>query len=195
MKSASTTTQLLAVVGGASALVLTAAGIASASTAIDHAGDSIQASAIGDIFNPGVQIVSGAYALNCESLTASGTVPTGNDASNPDWVVNSGTGGIDVPIDNVAFTNCNLNGTPATIAVTNTTASPWLINVNHDSGSPIGTLKIPANGAVVTAGTCTIDVDQASEITNIPYSNATGVAAASNSGTINFTSHDNGDSP
>ncbi|GAA4807927.1 hypothetical protein [Tomitella cavernea] len=100
-----------------------------------------------------------------------------------------------MPIDNVAFTNCDLNGTPATIAVTNTAASPWLINVNHDSGSPIGTLKIPANGAVVTAGTCTIDVDQSSEITNIPYSNSTGVASASNSGTINFTSTNTGSTP
>ncbi|GAA4807933.1 hypothetical protein [Tomitella cavernea] len=72
MKSTSKARRLLAVVGGTSALVLTAAGIASASTAIDHAGDSIQASATGDIFNPGVQIVSGAYVLSCDSLAASG---------------------------------------------------------------------------------------------------------------------------
>ncbi|WP_214514752.1 hypothetical protein [Rhodococcus sp. WY5] len=78
--------------------------------------------------------------------------------------MNSGTGGININIASVGLPGCDLEGLPATI----TTSGPWALNVNADSGSPMGSIKILNGGARVVAGSCVIDVT-ASTAGPVPY--------------------------
>ena len=146
-----------AIVGAAAALTIAASGIAAASTTISPAtATPVTATSSGLSF-----LTTGGLELYCTSVSGTGTTPAapGN--------VNSGTGGININIASVGLSGCDLEGVPATI----TTAGSWALNVNADSGSPMGSIKIPNGGAHVVAGSCVIDV------------------TANNTGTVNFTSN------
>ncbi|MFF1946878.1 hypothetical protein ACFVWF_32595 [Rhodococcus qingshengii] len=162
-----------AIVGAAAALTIAASGIAAASTTITPASTAVTATSSGLSF-----VTTGGLELYCTSVSGKGSTPTapGN--------VNSGTGGIDINIDKVALSGCDLEGVPATI----TTSGSWALNVNADSGSPMGSIKIPNGGAHVVAGSCVIDVTT-STAGPVPYNNTTHTVAANNTGTVNFTSN------
>ena len=161
-------------VGAAAALTIAASGIATASTTISPAtATPVTATSSGLSF-----VTTGGLELYCTSVSGSGTTPAapGN--------VNSGTGGININIASVGLSGCDLEGVPATI----TTSGSWALNVNADSGSPMGSIKIPNGGAHVVAGSCVIDVT-ASTAGPVPYNNTTHAVTANNTGTVNFTSN------
>ncbi|ERB54320.1 hypothetical protein N806_24670 [Rhodococcus sp. P27] len=142
----------------AAALTIAASGIAAASTTISPAtATPVTATSSGLSF-----VTTGGLELYCTSVSGTGITPAapGN--------VNSGTGGISINIANVGLSGCDLEGVPATM----TTSGSWALNVNADSGSPMGSIKIPNGGAHVVAGGCVIDVT-ASTAGPVPYRNNT----------------------
>lgn len=162
----------------AGALTVAMAGVASASTDIDPAGEHVTAT------SNFLQIIDPATTdtLNCTGVSGDGTIPSSPD--NP----NTGTGGVDINIDNVDLGTCYLNGVPLDSAAT---SSGWQLHASADSGSPEGSLLIPDNGAVLEAQSCVITVNQ-STVGPMPYDNSSSSVTASNDGTISYESNGQG---
>ncbi len=161
-----------AIVGAAAALTIAASGIAAASTTISPAtATPVTATSGGLSF-----VTTGGLELYRTSVSGTTPAAPGN--------VNSGTGGININIASVGLSGCDLEGVPATI----TTSGSWALNVNADSGSPMGSINIPNGGAHVVAGSCVIDVTT-STAGPVPYNNTTHTVTANNTGTVNFTSN------
>lgn len=154
MSTSVRTSRVLACAAAAAALTISVTGLATASTTVVQTSTAVTAT------SNYLTINAGSHYLECFTVSGSGTTPaTGSN-------VNSGTGGIDIPISSVSLTNCTLDGlTPATVTAT----QPWKINVSADSGTPKGSLIMPDNSATVTAGTCSITLMQ-SNIGPLPYS-------------------------
>ncbi|WP_430335989.1 hypothetical protein [Rhodococcus sp. ACT016] len=181
MQSKLTRTALVA--GAAAALALGGALPALASTTISPGGPLTVTATSTDL----AITTTGGLVLKCTNVNGTGTAPAspGN--------VNTGAGGIDVPLSSPpTLSSCKVNGIPATV----TTAGAWAVNANADSGSPMGTLKIPASGATVKIGTtngCTITVG-ASNVGPAPWINGTPpkIDASTPVGTVNFNTVTNG---
>lgn len=166
------TSRVLAGAAAAAALTISVTGLAGASTTIVQTSTPVTAT------SNYLQITAGAHTLECYSVSGSGTTPA--SGSN----VNSGTGGIDIPISSVNLSSCYLDGG---VSATVTATQPWKINVSADSGSPKGSLIMPDNSAtVVGTDGCQITLMQ-SNIGPLPY-NKPNVTASSAPG-IKFLSN------
>lgn len=161
--------------GAAAAAILAGAGIAGASTTISPPDTEVTATS-------GYLVITTdtGHTMTCYDVEGTGTTPGAPDNPEP------GTGGIDIDIDDVSLSSCDLNGLAA---ATVDADGAWALNANGDNYDPVadtaeGSLVIPAGGATVTAPNCTIEVTQDSTVGPLEYDNATSTVTANNDGTI-----------
>lgn len=171
--------KLTTVSAAVAAVVLAGAGIAGASTTITPADTDVTATSgyLTITTNTG-------HWLDCYAVSGTGNTPGSPDNHNPN------PGGIDIDIDDVTLSGCELNFTAAATVQTDGT---WQLNANGDNYDSVadtaeGSLFIPAGGATVTAPNCTIEVTRDSTVGPMEYDNATSTVTANNHGTIWYES-------